>query len=345
MRKYRKIFKIFILFLSLIAFAGSTACNKKTPDDVAYYTCPMHPRIQMDQPGQCPICGMSLVPKKLEDSSVETDHEGHDHDHGSAEEKETNAGAIKIDPDWTQSIGVQTTEVGFHELTEQLMVQGKVAHDPKLWVAQKEYLIALKLGDPSLIRSSEEKLLFLGLSKAWIRWIKKTGQANLGLHVPEPSRPTFFEAFINQSDIEKIRPGQRVKILDIKSRFLADGEIRALGTLVEMESRTIRALIQADKYLDLKSNTFVQLEIDKALGKRLAIPKSAVFFNGDHNMVYVESSPGRYLGKRVELGVHGDSLYEITSGLKAGERIVTNGQFLLDSETQIRMGTQGGHQH
>jgi len=30
------------------------------------YTCPMHPEVQKDQPGKCPICGMNLVPKKQE---------------------------------------------------------------------------------------------------------------------------------------------------------------------------------------------------------------------------------------------------------------------------------------
>lgn len=35
------------------------------------YTCPMHPQIKKDEPGSCPICGMTLVPEKGEDSDEE----------------------------------------------------------------------------------------------------------------------------------------------------------------------------------------------------------------------------------------------------------------------------------
>ena len=60
---------IFRLLLILLLFA---ACKDRKPTHVAaqhdhavaaqQYTCPMHPQVIKDQPGQCPICGMDLVP-------------------------------------------------------------------------------------------------------------------------------------------------------------------------------------------------------------------------------------------------------------------------------------------
>jgi Cu(I)/Ag(I) efflux system membrane fusion protein len=354
MKRYPKIFNLFILFLTLVALVGTTSCNsQKVPKDVEYYTCPMHPQIRRDQPGQCPICDMTLVPVKKEGSESQTSPEHAGHPAGGeaaapstpSDPGKTGMKGIMIDPARTQLIGVQTAEVEYRDLTKNLLIQGKAAFDPKLWIAQKEYFIALKLGDRSLIRSAEEKLYFMGLSKEWIRILRKSRNADLGFFVPDPKKPTFLEAFINQSDLKMVHSGQEVEIYDIDSSYLGKGVIRALGTMVDMKARTVRALVQSDESLNLKSNTFVQIKIELNLGKRLAVPKRAVMFNGDHNMVYVETDPGHFLGKKIELGVMGSRFYEIKEGLSTGEKVVTNGQFLVDSETKLKMGGSGGHQH
>jgi Cu(I)/Ag(I) efflux system membrane fusion protein len=334
--------KILILLLVILPLLGGVSCRaQKVPPDVAYYTCPMHPQIKMDQPGNCPICGMDLIPVKKEEVSSS------DHDGSMAAEKEpTNQGmVVKIDPARVQQIGVQTEAAQVRDLKKYMLVQGKVAHDPKLWVAQKEYLIASDLGDPALIRAAEEKLLLLGLSRDWIGLLKKYRKSDLGLFLPEQGRPTFFEAFLNQSDLGVVQPGQTVVITDMDGRVLGKGVIRALGTILDMESRTLRALIEADTFLDLKSNSFVQLKIEMDLGERLSVAKSAILFNGDHNMVYVETGPGKFVGRKIELGEAAGDFYEIKAGLQAGEKVVINGHFLIDSETQMRMGGTSGHQH
>lgn len=330
-----------LLLVFILTATGLLAgCQRQEiPDDIAYYTCPMHPQIKQDTPGKCPICGMTLVPVKKESLSETSKTQE------SQPTESSSTRGIHIDPERVQTIGVKVTEVQFKEMKKTLMIQGKVAHDPKLWVAQKEYLIALRLGDRSLIKSSEDKLYFLGLSKDWIQMLRKNRNADLGFHLPEPGKPTFFEAFVNQSDVDLIHPGEEVSIYDLKTRFLGNGTVRSLGTMVDLESRTVRALIQADRYLNLKSNTFVQLQVNLDLGKRLAVPKSAILFEGDHNMVYVETGPGHFEGRKVEIGQAAGDDYEILEGLKLGEKVVVNGQFLLDSETQMRMGTSGGHHH
>jgi membrane fusion protein, copper/silver efflux system len=52
-----------LLILALALLVGGVACSKKeTKSDGKTYTCSMHPQIRQDKPGDCPICGMTLVP-------------------------------------------------------------------------------------------------------------------------------------------------------------------------------------------------------------------------------------------------------------------------------------------
>lgn len=67
----------------------------------------------------------------------------------------------------------------------------------------------------------------------------------------------------------------------------------------------------------------------------LAVPHSAVLYTGLRNLVYVEKEEGNYEPREVELGPKADGYYHVISGLKYGERIVTNGNFLIDSQMQL----------
>ena len=54
--------KMFVLAVLLISPACSKSSKSIKPADVDYYTCTMHPSVHAEAPGQCPICGMDLVP-------------------------------------------------------------------------------------------------------------------------------------------------------------------------------------------------------------------------------------------------------------------------------------------
>lgn len=50
--------------------------------EAAQYTCPMHPEVVADQPGDCPKCGMHLVPVNNSDSQAHSSHDNcHAHEH------------------------------------------------------------------------------------------------------------------------------------------------------------------------------------------------------------------------------------------------------------------------
>jgi multidrug efflux pump subunit AcrA (membrane-fusion protein) len=70
-------------------------------------------------------------------------------------------------------------------------------------------------------------------------------------------------------------------------------------------------------------------------GKVLAIPRSAVIDTGRKKIVYVESSAGVYDMREVKLGLAAEDSFPVVSGLQEGERVVTVGAFLIDSENRL----------
>lgn len=306
------------------------ACDSEKDVSIEYYTCSMHPKIKMDNPGQCPICGMDLTAVK---KVSQDDHSGHQ------EDKKNGDRIVRIDPTYIQNIGVKTEVVTIRDLTQVISTYGKVAHDNKLWVAQNEYIEALKIRDKSLIKASERKLQFLGLSDQWIQALKKSKKADISLHLESTKEePTFFEAYVYQDDIGMVKEGLDVVITDQNGRYLETGKVKAMGTLVDLDSRSIRILVESPKPLNLKSNTFVQIKIKVPLGRKLSVFDSAILFNGDHNMVYIEKAKGVYKPRVIQLGDQAGNYYAVKSGLSDGDVVVTNGHFLIDSESQIKFG-------
>jgi Cu(I)/Ag(I) efflux system membrane fusion protein len=112
-------------------------------------------------------------------------------------------------------------------------------------------------------------------------------------------------------------------------------------------TRTIKVRLAAkNAELKLKPEMFANVEIMASPGPRLTIPTEAVLDSGPRKIVYVEKKPGTYEMREVTLGVRGTAFVEVVRGIRKGERVVTSGNFLIDSESQLRAGPGGGgHQH
>jgi membrane fusion protein, copper/silver efflux system len=86
----------------------------------------------------------------------------------------------------------------------------------------------------------------------------------------------------------------------------------------------------------LKPQMFANVEIRVDLGKRLAIPDEAILDTGTRKVVFVERGEGTFEPREVAVGYRGDGLAEILKGLKAGEKVVSAANFLIDSEAKLR---------
>jgi hypothetical protein len=70
----------------------------------------------------------------------------------------------------------------------------------------------------------------------------------------------------------------------------------------------------------------------------LTVPRSAVISRGSGSFVFLDKGGGFYTPRAVLLGRIGDEFYEVLAGLDSGDKVVTNGNLLIDSEAQLAAG-------
>ena len=127
------------------------------------------------------------------------------------------------------------------------------------------------------------------------------------------------------------------------------GKVTFVYPTVQPETRTARIRIElANEGGLLKPDLYGTVEI--AAGDTVAtvsIPESAVLDSGTRRVVLLELGRGAFEPREVELGVRGDGYVEVVKGLIGGERVVVDGNFLIDAESNLKaaLGTLGGHAH
>ena len=95
----------------------------------------------------------------------------------------------------------------------------------------------------------------------------------------------------------------------------------------------------------LKPQMFTNVEVKINLGNKLAIPESAVIDTGIRQIVYVDKGEGYFEPREVMLGLKAEGMVEVLKGIKAGEKVASSGNFLIDSEAQLKGVKPLGHKH
>jgi membrane fusion protein, copper/silver efflux system len=115
------------------------------------------------------------------------------------------------------------------------------------------------------------------------------------------------------------------------------GRVSYILPQVDPATRTLKVRIQFDNPgFALKPDMYGEVQFQTGGAKRLVVPQSAVLNSGDRQVVFLDRGNGSFEPRRVTLGVQSGEHVEILSGLEAGDRIVTSGNFLIDSESQIK---------
>jgi len=96
----------------------------------------------------------------------------------------------------------------------------------------------------------------------------------------------------------------------------------------------------------LKPEMYGNVEIKVHLGQRLVVVEGAIIDTGLRQMAIVDKGNGYFEPREVKVGAKVDHYYEILKGLKAGERVVTSANFLIDSESRFKEAVGApGHAH
>ncbi len=251
-------------------------------------------------------------------------------------------------------------------------------YSPELYSAQTEYLAALSAqsGSPSaedraLLDSARNKLKFYDISGAQIAELEKTRTATKTLTITAPISGFVVEknvvvgqmvdsgmklyrladigvvwvyAQVYEQDLSAVQLGQEATMT---LSYLPDRKFRGRVTYiyptVDEKTRTARVRMEFHNpgYF-LKPGMFATVELVADIApSAVLVPDSAVLRSGQKNTVFIALPGGKFEARTVALGLSGENDQDqVLSGLEAGERVVTSGQFMLDSESQLREAIQ-----
>ncbi len=416
MRKFLLFLNLFTIFL----YISSCRSSQKPPKEGeirTLYQCPMHPQIIQEQKGDCPICGMTLVERKMiykngkwEPYEEGMEHKGHEeHEGGKMEEKEikteTSLGLaeVKISPEKQFLIGVKKDTVKIKNLEKVIKTYGKVdykeskiyeinikfggwieklyanyegmyvkkndklfeIYSPDIYQSIKELKLAYEKKDTLLLKNVKQKFNIWGIRDFQIEEILKDKEDRRTITFYSP-----YEGFIIKKEIfegMEVRPGMTIyRIADLREVWvygeiyeyevnlikkgdeafitlsyfpekIFKGKVNYIYPYLNPETRTTKVRIEiSNQDFSLKPNMYVNIEIKVNYGKKLVIPKSAVLYTGEKNIVFVDKGEGTFEPREVKLGISGEDFYEVIEGVRKGEVVVTSANFLIDSESSLK---------
>jgi membrane fusion protein, copper/silver efflux system len=138
-------------------------------------------------------------------------------------------------------------------------------------------------------------------------------------------------------EIPVVRRGDAadISLSSVPGRRL-EGRVDFLYPTVNAETRTARVRIVVNNPSgEIRPGMYATVAIHGAPREALAVPRTAVIETGKRSIAFVETSPGRFEPRELEVGDRTPDFVEVRAGLRAGERVVTSADFLIDSESRI----------
>lgn len=241
-------------------------------------------------------------------------------------------------------------------------------YSPMLESAQQEYVDAMRIGNADLIAASKDRLGALGLDVPTAERLGKSGKVSGHVTYTAPISGVVTELELREGSM--VTPEMVAmtitglgslwviaEVPEAQSGWVTAGTVAELtfpslpgrresGHVeyvypeLDMETRTLKARITLDSAAaEIRPNMLASVTLVGAAGPAMvSIPRSALIRTGGGDRVVIALGDGRFAPRRVVAGHESGERVEIREGLAAGENVVVAGQFLLDSEANLRAG-------
>jgi len=153
----------------------------------------------------------------------------------------------------------------------------------------------------------------------------------------------WLQAEVAEQDQAALHIGQTVAVkIEAYPNENWVGKINFIAPLLNEKTRTVRVRVElANPNARLRPGMFASIVIADKLKAQLLIPLSAVIDSGTRQSVLVQVATGRFQARAVQLGARNDEQVTVLAGLAEGETVVTQANFLIDAESNLRAAFSG----
>ena len=228
-----------------------------------------------------------------------------------------------------------------------------------------------------LIDSARRRLLLLNVSQSEISELERTGQPTDQLLLRSPLDGTVSDApmkvgmgvkrgdtlmsvlnlsrlwlwaSLYENEVGLLQEGQPVTVtLPAFPDRVFEGKIGVISPTIDSVKRTARVRIDIPNPDGrLRPGMYANIVVAIDVGEGLTIPSDAVLPTGSRMLVFVDKGSGKLQPRFIQVGrqfvdlagPNQERYYQVTSGLRNGERIVSSANFLIDAEAQLQGAVQ-----
>ena len=207
------------------------------------------------------------------------------------------------------------------QLIEELNTTYRPKEVVEVFAPKSGFVTKIEIHEGSAIKPMDNLFSFASTSRVWIDvplfpdqlpWVKDGDEVTVKL--PKSNAP------------------------EIKAR------LKFISPMVDSATRTVQARLSIENTKNkLLIGSFLDVIIHAKPHKALAVPRSAVMRTGKGDWVMLAEGAGHFSPVKVETGIETTDSIEITAGLRAGDQVAVNGQFLLDAAASMSDAAQRMH--